>query len=273
MRKNKLFVLVLASNLLAWGGCKNDDSVSRKTPAVESCQTVITLGPTLTELVLALERQDRLLAVSRYDRLPAGISKTRVGGLLDPEIEAILSLAPDCLLYVPAGPTMESKLAPLIATGIKVQSLEVANLAALPAVTARLGHLLQAEGQAATLVRQWQKSQKEADGLAVKGRRVLIIYDYAPLVVAGKGSMGDELLNDSGMINAIAADGYPIIDEEYLASLSIDLVIDLSFGNHHADLSRLLSPTAKIIRADKEALRHPSPDSWATWIEFLREIK
>ena len=63
---------------------------------------VVTLAPSLTEAVLALGLQDRLIGVSRFDELPEVARLPRVGGFIDPSVEAVLALKPDLVLVQPA---------------------------------------------------------------------------------------------------------------------------------------------------------------------------
>ncbi|HEY0840310.1 MAG TPA: helical backbone metal receptor, partial [Vulgatibacter sp.] len=63
---------------------------------------VVTLAPSLSEIVLELGAGDTLAGVSRYDDDPAVAALPRVGGYLDPSPEAILALRPDLLLVEPS---------------------------------------------------------------------------------------------------------------------------------------------------------------------------
>lgn len=57
---------------------------------------IISLIPAVTEMLFALGAGDRVVAVSSFDRYPPEVEKLqRVGALLDPNLERILSLRPD----------------------------------------------------------------------------------------------------------------------------------------------------------------------------------
>src|SRR5258708_15330891 len=53
---------------------------------------VVTLGPSLTETVIALGAADRLVRVSRFYEFPQASALPRVGGLLDPRVGAVIAL-------------------------------------------------------------------------------------------------------------------------------------------------------------------------------------
>jgi iron complex transport system substrate-binding protein len=61
-------------------------------------QRIISLIPAVTEMLFALGAGDRVVAVSSFDRFPPDVEKLpRVGALLDPDLERILSLRPDLI--------------------------------------------------------------------------------------------------------------------------------------------------------------------------------
>ena len=62
---------------------------------------VVSIIPATTEMLFAMGAGDRLVAVGTYDRFPREVERLpRVGALLDPNVERILSLRPDhVILY------------------------------------------------------------------------------------------------------------------------------------------------------------------------------
>ena len=60
---------------------------------------IISLVPATTEMLFAMGAGDRLAGVSNYDRFPPDVARLpRVGGLLDPDVERVLSLKPDLVV-------------------------------------------------------------------------------------------------------------------------------------------------------------------------------
>ena len=69
---------------------------SLQTPAPHR---VVSLIPAVTEMIFAMGEGAKVIGVSRFDRFPPQVEKIdRVGGLLDPNIEKILSLRPDLVI-------------------------------------------------------------------------------------------------------------------------------------------------------------------------------
>lgn len=60
---------------------------------------VVSIIPATTEMLFSMGAGDRLVAVGTYDRFPPEVDRLpRVGALLDPNVERILSLRPDLVI-------------------------------------------------------------------------------------------------------------------------------------------------------------------------------
>ena len=72
-------------------------AVARQTTQVPS--RIVSLIPAVTEMLFALGAGHRLVGVSSFDRFPPEVAKIpKVGALLDPDLERILSLQPDLVI-------------------------------------------------------------------------------------------------------------------------------------------------------------------------------
>lgn len=191
---------------------------------------VVTLAPSLTEMVLALGAGERLVGVSRFDERPEVAKLPRVGGFTDPSVEAVVALRPDLVLVFP-GPGNQRPVRKLAELGVRVLVLPLHSvkdtLAAMRAVGQALGKAREAEA----LVSRIEATRAKVRAAAAKAKRpprVLLVYGFEPLVVAGPGSFADELLRDAGGVN-IAADAgtpYPVYSAERAVVARPDVVID-----------------------------------------------
>jgi iron complex transport system substrate-binding protein len=60
---------------------------------------IVSLIPAVTEMIFAMGEGSRLVGVSSYDRYPPQVASiAKVGGLLDPNVERLLSLRPDLVI-------------------------------------------------------------------------------------------------------------------------------------------------------------------------------
>jgi iron complex transport system substrate-binding protein len=89
------FVLFVSfvSFVLGW------NQPSAVTQAQAPPRRIISLIPAVTEMLFALGAGDRVAAVSSFDKFPPEVEKIpKVGALLDPNLERILSLKPDLVV-------------------------------------------------------------------------------------------------------------------------------------------------------------------------------
>lgn len=71
-------------------------STSARDRAQPSPRRIISLVPALTEMLFAIGAGPQVVAVSSYDTYPPeAATRPRVGALLDPDVERVLSLTPD----------------------------------------------------------------------------------------------------------------------------------------------------------------------------------
>ena len=164
---------------------------------------VVTLAPSLTELVLALGAGERLVGVTRFDDDPRVTSLPRVGGYNDPEPEAVLRLAPDLILAQPA-PENRGPVEALARIGVPIDAFTLGSMAEIQSALLAVGARLGLSAKAAALVQELTLHRGEMRARSpAKGERVLLVFGLDPLVVAGRGGFAGELLEDTGAINAL----------------------------------------------------------------------
>ncbi len=227
---------------------------------------VVSLAPSMTDIVVALGHADRLVGVSKYDDAPEVERVPRVGGFLDPSVEAAVALRPDLVLWLTDGAALPavSKLAEL---GIPVLAIPVIGiddvLHSCRAVGLALGDAAAGERLAASLEAAIARARARA--AALPARRVLFIVGREPLVVAGPGSYPDQLLRVVGARNVVGGSvAWPVFPIEKAAALDPDVVIDAAVNEHGGGGDRALSAIPAVRRgalrrlASDDALR-PGP--------------
>jgi iron complex transport system substrate-binding protein len=191
---------------------------------------VVTLAPSLTEMVLAVGAGERLVGVSRFDRMPEVAKLRRVGGFTDPSVEAVLALKPDLVLVFP-GPGNRGPVEKMAQLGLRVLVLPLHTVKDTLAAMRAVGQALGKGPESEALVARIEATRARVRAAAAKAKRaprVLLVYGFEPLVVAGPGSFADELLRDAGGVN-IAADAgtpYPVYSAERAVVARPDVVID-----------------------------------------------
>ncbi|WP_373047364.1 ABC transporter substrate-binding protein [Vulgatibacter sp.] len=234
-----------------------------------AAQRVVTLAPSLTEIVLDLGRGGALVGVSRYDDAPEVQGLQRVGGFLDPSPEAVLALAPDLVLVQPS-PGNRGAVERLAQLGIPVLVLPLDTVAetleAIRAVGKALGDA--ASGEAlATRIRAAIESTRAA-AAAGPQRKALLVYAWKPLVVAGPASFAHELLVAAGGENVAgtATGAYPTLSAEAALAAAPELVVDVTGG--HGGGAPIPGLGARVRALRSPGLFRPGP----RMVEALREL-
>ena len=105
--------------------------------AQQAPRRIISLVPSATEMLFAMGAGPRVAAVSSYDRFPPEVQRLpRVGALVDPDVERILSLRPDLVV---AYASQVDLLAQLTRAGIPVYTCRHGSLADITAAMRELG--------------------------------------------------------------------------------------------------------------------------------------
>jgi cobalamin transport system substrate-binding protein len=168
---------------------------------------VVTLAPSLSEIVLALGAGDRLAGVTRFDDDPRTASLPRIGGYNDPQPEAVLAVKPDLVLAEPA-PANRGPVETLARLGVAVDAFPLATVEdienAVTGIALLLGKAEEGEALRDRIEQARTRSRARARGLPRV--RALLVFGLDPLVVAGRRSFAGELLEDAGGANA-AGDG------------------------------------------------------------------
>ena len=139
------------------------------------------------------------MGVSRFDERPEVSRLPRVGGFVDPSVEAVLALHPDLVLAQP-GPGNRRAVETMAGLGAPVLLLPLGTVADVLAAERAVGKALGRAEQGEALARALESTRARIRGRARAERpvRVLLVYGFEPLVVAGPGGFADELLADAG---------------------------------------------------------------------------
>src|SRR5216684_5120409 len=176
-------------------------------PVPAEVRRVVTLAPSLSEIVLALGAGDRLVGVTRFDDDPRAANLPRVGGYNDPEPETVLGLHPDLVLAQTA-PENRGPVETLARLGIPVEAFSLGDLAEIEDAMEQIGALLGVpeRGRALRDDLERRRARVRAESAKRPRLRALLVIGLDPLVVAGPRSFAGELLRDTGAVNAVGDD-------------------------------------------------------------------
>lgn len=188
-------------------------------------QRIVALLPSLTETVCALGQCQRLVATDRYSNHPASVQGLpKVGGGLDPNVEAVVALRPDVVLIASSAPATDR----LAALGLKVLALEPKNQADVQRVLGVIGELL----GVADAQRVWRdidagvSAAAQSLPAAVRGTRVYFEVGSGPYA-AGAASFIGETMVRLGVQNIVPASlgPFPKLNPEFVVRARPDLIM------------------------------------------------
>lgn len=191
----------------------------------QSPARIVSILPSLTEMVCQLGQCQRLVGVDRYSNFPQSVrSLPRVGGGLDPSVEAIVALRPDIVLLATSSPVA----ARLESLGLVVLALEPKRYADVHRVLEQVARVLGVPGAQ----QLWQQIEAGVDAAArslppaVRGKRIYFEVNGAPYA-AGTASFIGETLQRLGMRNIVPAElgPFPKINPEFVVRADPDLIM------------------------------------------------
>lgn len=129
-------------------------------------ERIVSLIPAVTETLFALGAGPRVVGVSAFDTYPPEVTSiARVGGLIDPDIERILSLRPDLVFLYGS---QEDLIAQMSRAGIPTETYRHGGLAGIlettRAVGARVGRAVEGEALAAAIERGIADVRRRVEG-------------------------------------------------------------------------------------------------------------
>ncbi len=201
------------------------DDAGRAVTLAHSPQRIVSLLPALTEMVCQLGQCHRLVGLDRYSNWPAQVQPLpRVGGGLDPNLEAVVALRPDLVLLAGSARGAER----LQALGVPVLQLEPRTHADVQRILLTLGQVLAVPDAG----RVWQGIdaglQAAAQALPSGARqwRVYVEVNDAPYAASESSFIGQTLAR-LGLGNVVPGTlgPFPKINPEMVVRADPDLIM------------------------------------------------
>lgn len=211
------------------------DALNRSVVILSEPRRVVSIAPSITEIVFAIGAGSKIVGVDDYSNYPPELLRLidegrvkRVGGFANPSIEAIVALSPDLVL---ATTGVQARVV------LKLEKLGVTTVA-LPAEELQdvyysilmVGRLLNSYEGAARLVREISANitavAQKVSG-AVHKPRVLFIVWPEPLFVVGGASWINDLIELAGGVNVFADvdQPYPMASPEQVVASDPEVII------------------------------------------------
>jgi len=221
----------LLASVTAHGQVSVADDRGRSLTLAQPPQRVISLLPSLTETVCALQACGRLVGTDRHSDWPATVrTLPRLGGLEDTQIERIVALKPDLVLAAVSSRAVDR----LEALGVPVLALEPQSLADTRRMVQRVALALGVPGQGDALLAQIDSriaaaAQRVPPGW--RGRKLYVEVAAVPYA-ASEASFIGELLTLLGLGNVVPASlgPFPQLNPEFVLRAQPDVVVASARG-------------------------------------------
>lgn len=214
------FLLLLAALTLA--ACASRPPASPPTPAPG--QRIVSLTPSLTELLFDLGAGSQVVGVTRNDSYPAAVKELPKVGDMQIDFEALLALRPTLVVY-DAGFNKEQGQR-LQSLGVNTLELKSTSLQGLEEALRALGQATGRTPEAHRLLAVWKERLEAIRAGASQHPTVFVEVWGQPLMTAGSGTYVDELVTLAGGRNAYGdRPGYLTITPESLLQKNPDLLI------------------------------------------------
>ncbi len=192
-------------------------------------QRLVSVAPSITENVFALQAGDRLVGVSDWDNYPEEVANIeRIGGL-EPNLEKILSLEPDLVLAQAS--VNDNAIPPMRDVGLNVLVLPAANtFDDTYEVLRMLARALGTEEQAEIVIQEMEaKKQDIVSKVAevAEADKVRVYVEISPdLHTAGSGTFIDHMIQLAGGVNVAGElEGWSQMSEEQVIAAQPDVII------------------------------------------------
>lgn len=202
------------------------DDRGRTVRLAAPARRIISLLPSLTEVICALDACGRLVGVDRFSNWPPQVDRLpRLGGLEDAQVERIVALKPDLVLAAASARVVDR----LEALRIPVLALEPKTLEGtrrvITAVAAAIGEPAAGEAQWRAISTRIEAAARRVPA-SMRGQRVYFEVSSAPHA-AGAGSFVGDVLALLGMANIVPASMgvFPRLNPEHVVRAQPQLIV------------------------------------------------
>ena len=210
------------------------DQLGRHVTVPDKPQRVVSLAPSITEIVFALDQGHRLQGVTTYsDFPPEAVKLPKVGSYVHLDLEKIVALKPDlCIAIKDGNPRVIAQR--LESLKIPVYAVDPNNLETIMKTVLEIGTLLNAKGRANQLVQNMDLRIQKVKSLVAKAThrpRVFFQIGVTPIVSVGTRTFIHELIVKAGGTNLAAGPiPYPRFSREKVLALSPEIIIITSMA-------------------------------------------
>jgi iron complex transport system substrate-binding protein len=248
MRKSIVGTMILAVFALSYWGQRSFDhstDIASQSPDA-GYRRIISLAPSVTEILFALGLGDRVQGVTQYCLYPPEAQeKPRIGAHFDTNYEAILSLEPDLIVLLPVSTDARERFAEL---GLRTREVDHRTLKGILDSIAVIGKDCEVPDRSDALLEEIhariEKVRRRVAGLErptvlVSAGRTKGTDKLDEVYAAGRGQWYDDVIEMAGGRNALVEEGipFPSLTGEGLVRLDPDVIVEMAQVNEERGIT------------------------------------
>ena len=204
------------------------DDAGRKLYVAKAPSRVVSLAPSITEMLFALGLEEQVVGVTEFCDFPAAATAKPKIGYANPNLESLIALRPD-MIVAPSEFHRANVLAKLDELKIPVFLLEATSLENIFSHIHQLGRIFDRSPAAHALTQSMRQRMAEITGRAenLPRTRVLYVINSQPLITVGPGSYIHQMIGLVGGINIAsgASSAYPRLTMETVLKEDPEILI------------------------------------------------
>lgn len=198
---------------------------------------IISLLPSITEILFALDQGDKVIGVTRYCKYPPEArQKAKVGGILDTSFETVYYLNPDLVILEASARDNQEKLEQI---GLKTLAVDTRSVSSILESIRVIGDVLGCQEKASAVT---AKIRQRIDYIQLKTKnlpkpRVLITYlrpvgegTIREVYIAGNHTYFNDLIEMVGGTNVYQGSDLitsPIVSAEGILRMNPDVIVEV----------------------------------------------
>ncbi|MGQ9843650.1 MAG: ABC transporter substrate-binding protein [Spirochaetota bacterium] len=228
---------------------------------------VISLSPSITAMIQDLGCEHVLAGVTQYHP-PLSRKIPIVGNITNPNIEAIVALQPDIILFSKED-AVTQKLTMLQHAGFTNYCLSSADsFESICNNYIRIAEILNKKDYALQKLSQYKSKRNNL--LRKKTYNAIILLSANPFIAVSRRSYISNIFADAGIHNTLyySKTRYPLMQREYLIASNVDMIIVLS----NDALPNKITCNKKIIRIPYEGLYLYTPHHYCDSLQHVVSV-
>ncbi len=228
-------VAILAVLFLALAAANANSSEVNRTARGATPDRIVSLAPSITEILFALSAGNKIAGVTDYcDFPPIALKKPKVGGFYNPSYEAIVRLKPDMVILLVEHLKQRKNLSLL---GMKTTTVNHKSISGVLNSISTIGKLLNKEKDAEAIVSDIRLRIKRIKGKTenLKKPKVMLALgrnlsanSLEEVYISGGNSYYEQMIKLAGGVNAYTGTvAYPNVSVDGINMMNPEIIIDL----------------------------------------------